>query len=136
MKNNKDRWIWPWCLSFDTKMIWTPPGTDAIIINLVSKIECKPRIEWNRDLMHNESMNLGMWGCHIQLWTIWLISQEFECHENPISSKSLFKNQRELTLSPIASKLIFSICWMWVLYMGLVTKNFGNKSLTKIKSKS
>ena len=31
-------------------------------------------------------------------------SQDFERHGNPISSKSLFKDQRELTLLPIASK--------------------------------
>ena len=80
--------------------------TNTTLINLVSKIESKPKLEWNHDPMLIESTNLGMWGCHNQLWMIWLISQEFERHRNLISSKSLYKNQRELTLSPIASKLI------------------------------
>ena len=33
---------------------------------------------------------------------IWLISQKFERHENSIKFKEFVKNQRELTLSPMA----------------------------------
>ncbi len=88
-------------------LIQTLPRIDTTLINLVSKITYKPVIKWNRNLMLNDSMNLGIWGRINQLWMDWLISLEFECHINLISSKSLFRNQRELTLSPIASKLIY-----------------------------
>ena len=62
-----------------SKVKWTPSTTDASLINLIPKIESKPRIDWN----------LGMWRHHNQQWIVWLISQEFECHGNLISSKSL-----------------------------------------------
>ena len=62
----------------EEEVIRTPQRTDATLINLVSKIKSKLRIEWNYDLTLNESMNLGMWGHHNQLWMIWLISQKFQ----------------------------------------------------------
>lgn len=44
-----------------------PSRIDATLINLVSNIEFKPEIEWNRDSILNESTNLGMCGRYNQL---------------------------------------------------------------------
>ena len=41
-------------------MIRTPSRTNVTLINLVPKIESKPGMEWNLDLMLIESTNLGM----------------------------------------------------------------------------
>ena len=76
-------------VSSPANLIRTPSRTDVALINLVPKIESKPRMEWNIDQMLIESTNLGMWRRHNQLWMVWLISQEFERHENPMSSKRL-----------------------------------------------
>ena len=43
-----------------SKVIRTPPTTDATLINLVLKIESKLGIDWNLDPMLIESMNLSM----------------------------------------------------------------------------
>ena len=48
--------------------------------------------------------------------------------DGPIDKfKEFVQNQRELTLSQIASKLI-PVYWIRVHYIGLVTRTFGNKS--------
>ena len=47
------RWWWWW--------YEPPPRANVTLINLVLKIESKPRIEWNCDRMLNESTNLGIW---------------------------------------------------------------------------
>ena len=111
-------------------MIRTPLRIDAILINLVprSNLNLKLNGTATRCSIKARTLEYEYQGRHNQLWMILLISQEFECHKNPISSKSLFKNQRELTLSPIASKLIFFIYWMPVHYRGLVTRIFENKA--------